>query len=84
MSPYCSHRRERNNRIAKLSDAENKNSFFLSDIGKRAFPFYKVPSLSSRSFRLRFKLFTVMFAIRNPHFQDYAFQILWFAPSAGR
>jgi len=28
MSLYCSHRWERNNRIAKLSDAENKNSFF--------------------------------------------------------
>jgi hypothetical protein len=27
-SLYCSHRRERNNRIAKLSDAKNKNSFF--------------------------------------------------------
>jgi hypothetical protein len=33
--------------------------FFLSEISKRAFHFYKVPSLSGRSFRLGFKLFTV-------------------------
>jgi hypothetical protein len=58
--------------------------FFLSDISKRAFHFYKVPSLSGRSFRQRFKLFTVIFAIRNPHIQDYGFQILWFAASVPR